>query len=236
MTTPKPKRSAPSLKAKPSPATRKPPAAKPKPPTRATKTKAPAQTRKPATPAAAKKPATNTSPEARKPAASAEKGNTPEPVAKRKPRARVARPKAVPTPPVMPDVPQEPELKPPPPKPEGVGSQGGQLWRAVVEDFDLRPDELTVLESASRAADRLKGLRDELKKMEIMITGSTGQMVVNPLYAEIRAHEAHIASLFARLKLKEAAGMVAGGTGEKRSVSARAKANSRWATPHGHSA
>lgn len=114
--------------------------------------------------------------------------------------------------------------------PKGLDSVGSKLWRDVTGKYDLRVDEWTVLEAACRASDRADLMRDELDIRPLMVEGSTGQLVVNPLVAEIRAHEAQVASLLARLKLPDDPA----GAGEvPRSTQARAAAQSRWSTAHG---
>lgn len=124
-----------------------------------------------------------------------------------------------------------PAASAPPPPPDGMGPRGRTLWRKVLAVYDFRPDELVVFESACRAEDRVKNLRDELDKRETMILGSMGQLVVNPLFVEIRAHEAHVAALLSRLRLKD---VEAGGREGKSSSKAREAAQARWTVPHGH--
>ncbi len=123
------------------------------------------------------------------------------------------------------------EKPPAPPKPpEGMGARGKQLWRGIVEAFVFRGDELATLESACYAAQRVVEIREELSKMDILVRGSMGQLVTNPLLIEVRAHENHVATLLAKLKLKDAdAGSSAAETNGHRSA-----AQARWATPHGH--
>lgn len=114
--------------------------------------------------------------------------------------------------------------------PKGLDSVGSKLWRDVTGKYALRVDELTVLEAACRASDRADLMRDELDIRPLMVEGSTGQLVVNPLVAEIRAHEAQVASLLGRLKLPDDPA----GAGEvSRSTQARSAAQSRWSTAHG---
>jgi hypothetical protein len=120
-----------------------------------------------------------------------------------------------------------------PAAPRGLAAVGAKLWREVVATYDLRVDELTVLEAACRASDRSALMRDELDALPLMVTGSTGQQVVNPLVAEIRAHEAQVASLLARLKLPDDPVDAAD---SPRSAQARAAAQSRWSTAHGKGA
>lgn len=118
---------------------------------------------------------------------------------------------------------------PPPSPPEGLGERGKRLWRDVVEVFELRADELVVLRSACYAEQRVHGIREELSKMDILVRGSMGQLVANPLLTEVRAHEGHVAMLLAKLKLKD----VGAGAAQGRSDGARAAAQARWSTPHG---
>lgn len=122
-----------------------------------------------------------------------------------------------------------PAPPPPPVAPEGMGVHGKRLWRDVVEVFVLRPDELVVLASACFAEERVYGIREELAKMDILVRGSMGQLVANPLLTEVRAHEGHVAAMLAKLKLRD----VASGTAQGRSEGARTAAKARWATPHG---
>ncbi len=111
--------------------------------------------------------------------------------------------------------------------PKGLGLAGKKFWDDVVGVYELRVDECSVLEAVCRASDRIVTMRDELAGMDLMLTGSTGQLVVNPLVAEIRAHEAQVASLLARLKLPDADGNTTA------SNQARAAAQSRWSVAHG---
>jgi len=64
----------------------------------------------------------------------------------------------------------------------------------------------------------------------VMSVGSMGQPVVHPLVAEIRVHEAQVASLLVRLKLPDDP---AGAGDVPRSTQARSAAQSRWSTAHG---
>lgn len=120
-----------------------------------------------------------------------------------------------------------------PSAPKGLQSAGAKLWRDVVGKYDLRVDELDVLERACRASDRTAAMVEILDAEPLMVKGSMGQPVVHPLVAEVRAHEAQVASLLARLKLPDEPG----GAGEQpRSSQARAAAQSRWSTAHGKGA
>ncbi len=107
---------------------------------------------------------------------------------------------------------------------------GAQFWRDVVGKYELRVDELVVLEKVCRALDRVQVMSDALLDVPLLAKGSMGQPVVHPLVAEIRAHEAQVASLLARLRLPDDPAVA----GERpRSTQARSAAQSRWATAHG---
>jgi phage terminase small subunit len=91
----------------------------------------------------------------------------------------------------------------PPPPPRGLDSKGLALWRAVVAENDLRPDELTVLGAACRTADELVRLEAELSGAELLVEGSAGQLRAHPLIAEVRAHRKLLGSLLRQLGLVE---------------------------------
>ena len=117
------------------------------------------------------------------------------------------------------------------PVPDGLAAAGSALWGSIVGKYDLRPDELVTLEAACRASDRIVDLERE-RGGQTMSTGSMGQAVVHPAIPEIRATEAQVASLLARLKLPDSGGVQSG----TRSTQARAAAQSRWAAAHGKGA
>jgi hypothetical protein len=112
-----------------------------------------------------------------------------------------------------------------PKEPEGMGRDGSALWKRVTDTYSLRSDEATVLEDACRASDMIARLREELREMALMTTGSTGQDVVNPAVAEIRAQQAHRASLLARLKLKDV------DEGQGKGNPQRDNGSKRWQVP-----
>lgn len=117
-----------------------------------------------------------------------------------------------------------------PKPPQGLLPQvGAKFWADVVAKYDLRVDELAVLGKACKAMDRVAAMESALVDEPLIAKGSMGQPVVHPLVAEIRAHEAQVASLLARLKLPDDPSAA----GESRSTQARAAAQSRWAAAHG---
>lgn len=111
-----------------------------------------------------------------------------------------------------------------PQPPESLADAGKELWAAVVEPYDLRVDELTVLEAACKTADMIAILDREWNGMgkPFLTKGSMGQDVIHPLIGELRAQHAQLARLLGLLKLPDdVSGAVAANP-------ARAAASSRW--------
>lgn len=111
--------------------------------------------------------------------------------------------------------------------PAGLRAKGKRLWAEVTSGYQLRHDELDVLEDVCREADLIDKIEHELGSADLMTTGSMGQMVVNPLIAEARQHRATKMSLWKRLALPDPA-MSGAETNQQRSA-----AQSRWAASHG---
>ncbi|WP_029899535.1 hypothetical protein [Nocardia brasiliensis] len=114
-----------------------------------------------------------------------------------------------------------------PPAPKGLRPGGRKLWGDIVNRWDLRPDELRVLREAAREVDLIDSLEAALARDAIMIRGSMGQRVVNPLITELRQHRGTLAALLRQLKLPDDDAEQAQ---ENRSTAARAAANARWST------
>jgi hypothetical protein len=125
-------------------------------------------------------------------------------------------------------MPQEGAMSKPKP-PSGLESAGAALWRDVVGKYDLRVDELAVLEAACKTADMIAILDKEWSALgkPFLTRGSMGQDVIHPLIGERRAQQSAQAALFRQLKLPDEAG----GAGE--SNQQRSAAQSRWAAAHG---
>jgi hypothetical protein len=98
------------------------------------------------------------------------------------------------------------------------------MWSDVTGSYDLRSDELRVLEDACREADLIDDLTSELVGADRIVRGSQGQPVINPLISEVRQHRATLAALLRQLKLPDESD-----TAEARSTAARAAVNARWA-------
>ncbi|MGZ9829875.1 hypothetical protein ACXYTP_23460 [Tsukamurella ocularis] len=107
--------------------------------------------------------------------------------------------------------------------PSWLGAGGKKLYREISTKYELRPDELAVLEDACAERDLINSLRLAMKGQPKLVTGSQGQKVINPMISELRQHRATFSSLLKQLKLPDAAD-----TPEARSTAARAAANARW--------
>lgn len=108
---------------------------------------------------------------------------------------------------------------------------GRKLWNSIAKDYDLRPDEYRVLEDACFEADLIEDLAAAQREQPVMITGSMGQQVLNPLIAEIRQHRSTLSTLLVKLKLPDDPDASTGEgqpVGDDRSTKARAAANARW--------
>lgn len=114
--------------------------------------------------------------------------------------------------------------------PRNLGQAGSRLWKDVTGPYDLRPDELNVLESACREADLSATLQQviDAPDFEIYTTGSMGQRVIDPVISEVRQHRATMQRLLAALKLPDSPGASAGRSTEDISAAARRAANVRW--------
>ena len=111
-----------------------------------------------------------------------------------------------------------------PKPPASLDYAGKALWADVVAKYDLRVDELAVLEAACKTADMIATLDKEWDGLgkPFLTRGSMGQDVIHPLIGERRAQQAQLAKLLGLLKLPDE---VSGAVGTN---PARAAAASRW--------
>ncbi|WNI15226.1 hypothetical protein [Actinacidiphila sp. ITFR-21] len=111
--------------------------------------------------------------------------------------------------------------------PDGLEQRGSELWEAIASGFELRQDELRVLEDACREADLIERLHQAHLSAPLVVTGSMGQPVASPLVQELRAHRALLARLLGTLKLPDDDERQAS-DGQRRTVQARKAAMVRW--------
>lgn len=87
--------------------------------------------------------------------------------------------------------------------PANLGAKARSVWTRTTKDFDLRADELRLLEDACREIDLVDRLDRALRDGDLMVQGSMGQQVTNPLLQEIRQHRLALARLFNQLHLPD---------------------------------
>ena len=109
--------------------------------------------------------------------------------------------------------------------PEDLGPAARDLFAQVTANFDLESADLVKLVETCRTLDELVTMRDALAGSDATVTGSTGQMRVNPLFAEVRAHRLLLAKQLGELALP-AEGEDVGQTPAQKQ--ARDAANVRW--------
>jgi hypothetical protein len=116
-----------------------------------------------------------------------------------------------------------------PVKPKDLKPAGAKLWRLISDPakYELRPDELRILEDACREADLIDEIQRQLAGEPFMVTGSQGQDVIHPLIPELRQHRATLTSMLLKLKLPDDEPTVKS-EASPRSVGARNAANARW--------
>jgi hypothetical protein len=113
-----------------------------------------------------------------------------------------------------------------PKAPTALDEHGKALWADIVGKYELRADELRVLEAAGCEADLIDAMQAALSDQPLMIEGSQGQKVINPLVSELRQHRATFAGLLRQLKLPDENST---DVGAALSAKNRAAANARWA-------
>lgn len=111
-----------------------------------------------------------------------------------------------------------------PATPRNLGRKASKFWRDVTGEYQLRVDELLLLEDACREIELIEQLEAAQAEEALIATGSMGQPVAAPLIQELRQHRVVLARLLAQLKLPDEGGSDSGSASAK----ARAAANARW--------
>jgi hypothetical protein len=109
--------------------------------------------------------------------------------------------------------------------PDHLGTAGKALWNGIAGSYQLRADEIRVLEDAAAEADLIDDLRASFVGEPKLVKGSQGQLVIHPIVAELRQHRATLKALLGSLKLPDANPEAAAAD---RSTAARSAANARW--------
>lgn len=117
---------------------------------------------------------------------------------------------------------------PKPSVPRGLCEKAQKLWRETVAVYDLRADELRLLEDACREVDLVEAMVTELRGAPLIVRGSMGQDVEHPLLGEIRQHRVVLARLLKQLDLPDEEEPAGQGAAGDRSASMRSVAEARW--------
>lgn len=113
------------------------------------------------------------------------------------------------------------------------GPAGAAIYRSITDDFDLQEHERFQVEQAARLADEIERLRGELEAAPLIVKGSQGQPVAQPLIEATRSHRLALTRILASLKTPapEADAAPVDPETRKRSEAARKAANARWGNP-----
>lgn len=106
--------------------------------------------------------------------------------------------------------------------PTRLGAKAKRFWTDITGTYELRADELRVLEDSCREIDLIERMETEQRDLPLVAKGSMGQDVAAPLVQELRQHRATLARLLLQLKLPDEDGDAA------RSHAGRELAMTRW--------
>jgi len=116
---------------------------------------------------------------------------------------------------------------PKPKQPAKLGPAGRALWAQIADRYELRPDEIVLLEQAARTADDAAAIAAALEGEPPMVAGSAGQPVAHPLRRELRETRLQLSQLLGRLDLPED-GASGGWDNLSASQRARKASRARW--------
>lgn len=85
--------------------------------------------------------------------------------------------------------------------PDGLLTAGRNLWKSVVDEYELDVHESLLLLQACRTADRLDAMATELTTASLTLTNFRGDAVAHPLLTESRQQSLTLSRLLASLRL-----------------------------------
>lgn len=117
------------------------------------------------------------------------------------------------------------------PVPDNLGPAGASLWESMLEvyEFEHEPNTAAILERACRTADTIAKLEEAAADAPLVVKGSTGQPVANPLISEARAQTNTLNQLLKSLNLEKSPAERAA-LSRARSEAGAKGARSRWNT------
>ena len=113
--------------------------------------------------------------------------------------------------------------------PDGLDERGEAFWRAVVDEWELRPDELQLLVEVARALDTVEMLQRQLDADGMTVAKGDGT-ALHPALCELRLQRQTLARALAQLSLPNDDGTV---LASPLSARGRRAAESRWAMTKG---
>jgi hypothetical protein len=119
---------------------------------------------------------------------------------------------------------------PRPRAPAGLGAAGRRLWASVLADYDLSVPELELLRQAAGVADLIARASAQLADDDLMVAGSRGQPVVNPLVWHVASQRRLLESLIRSMALP----FPDEHAGRRRSPAQVAAAQERWRKDRGY--
>ena len=87
------------------------------------------------------------------------------------------------------------------PAPKGLGTAGRRLWRAVVDEYDLSEQELTLLRQAACTADLADRLQTVVDEEGPMVSAKDDGTRAHPALVELRQQRITLARLLVALRV-----------------------------------
>jgi hypothetical protein len=110
-----------------------------------------------------------------------------------------------------------------------LGERGAAFWRATVEGFELRADELQLLLEVCRSLDLADALQAEIPAGRgFVVGGSRGQPVISPVVSELRSVRLAIGAMLKQLRLPDDETDGRPTLSQMRSAAGQKGAQSRW--------
>jgi hypothetical protein len=89
----------------------------------------------------------------------------------------------------------------PPRPPEGAGTAGRRLWRAILGEHELAEHEVALLRQAVHVADVCEALRAVVDAEGLLTTSRLGEVKAHPALVELRAERLLLGRLVVALRV-----------------------------------
>lgn len=88
--------------------------------------------------------------------------------------------------------------------PNGLGERGSRLWSSIMDDLEGDQHDADLVLETCRVLDVIDALAEAVDRDGVTVTGSRGQIVINPAVQEMRQQQVVFSRLIAQLNLDEA--------------------------------